>query len=126
MAKLLIVILSSLFIVQCGSSSEQSDLEKDLIGAYNFKGKAVFELTSGGDFIWNKGDSGSWYISEQDAFCVSGNKEFISNFCESSDCPEAGIDLCLNYKFSKSSDELTLSYPDDKGFEVETYKKGTE
>ena len=124
MLRLFSIALMSIFIIQCGPQGEGDKL----VGVYERNGNVIFELTIT-KFLWKKGGSkqsriGDLHINNDGALCVNGVDEFISRFCEPSQCPEKGQDLCMKYELNESSDELTIYYPDDGGrFEVETYQK---
>ena len=125
MFRLFTAVLMSIFIIQCNSQGEGDKL----VGEYVRNGSPVFELTQT-KFIWMKGGSkesrmGDWNLNDDGALCVNGVDEFIRRFCEPSQCPEKGQDLCMKYELNENSDELTIYYPDDGGvFEVEIYRKG--
>ena len=123
MLRLFSAILMSIFIIQCSSQSE----EDKLVGAYLRKGDLVFKIDPG-KFIWKSGSQenrmGDWNLNDDGALCVNGTDGFISRFCEPSQCPEKGQDLCMKYELNESSDELTIYYPDDgRRFEIETYQQ---
>ena len=107
------------------SKLKKNDVDEKL---QEINGNVIFELTIT-KFLWKKGGSkqsriGDLHINDDGALCVNGVDEFISRFCEPSQCPEKGQDLCMKYELNESSDELTIYYPDDGGrFEVETYQK---